>query len=482
MPRSVRLTAPVLTMVLAATAIPIEVRRPDLTELTFTAYRADVLLNIVGYLPLGFVLPRLNIGGVAATALAVSTLAEASQLFMVHRQPSAIDVVCNVIGATLGVVVIRRFRTTCLRLTLDKRAGSVAALLAAALIFFVWSSSPIPVNKRGWTDAGDLEAEWKFDETNGRVAFDASGHALDGKFNNEPKRVPGIYGNAVSLNGATDYVDAGRVSSFRLVGSMTVSAWINIARSPDDDAAIVSTHNGLGYQLDTTIDRGPRTLGFKLGNACGQLMARYGATPLIAGRWYHVAGVYDAPARSLDVYLNGKLDDGFLLGTVTSTQHSSREPLYIGRRSSDRGFEFAGLIDDVRIYSRALTNAEIDAEMRGTSVAAALPQSGSSVDQNHETTERGHCSGVSDPEDARMPGAAAVMGVFVAVMCLGFWPAVGWLPCLVASLAAGLLLLPTTAPSLPALGRWLIPLASVAGTGSVLASLSDMAPRRLPSS
>ena len=85
---------------------------------------------------------------------------------------------------------------------------------------------------------------------------------------------------------------------------MTISAWINSTAFPYDDAAIVSQrHRDFGYQLDTTIDRGPRTIGFKLTNACGDLMARYGATPLVLGSWYHVAGVYDADARTLDVYL-----------------------------------------------------------------------------------------------------------------------------------------------------------------------------------
>ena len=43
-------------------------------------------------------------------------------------------------------------------------------------------------------------------------------------------------------------------------------------------------------------------------------MARYGATELVRDTWYHVAGVYDANVRTLNVYLNGHLDDGFLLG------------------------------------------------------------------------------------------------------------------------------------------------------------------------
>ena len=74
-------------------------------------------------------------------------------------------------------------------------------------------------------------------------------------------------------------------------------------------------------------------------------MARYGATPLVVDTWYHVTGVYDAEAQTLDVYLNGELDNGFLLGSVTGTQRSSRGDLYVGRRSRPAGFEFAGIID-----------------------------------------------------------------------------------------------------------------------------------------
>ena len=87
---------------------------------------------------------------------------------------------------------------------------------------------------------------------------------------------------------------------------MTISAWIRSSSYPVDDAAIVSQlGKHRGYQLDTTIDEGPRTLGFKLSDACGELMARYGATPLALDTWYHVTGVYDAGAQRLDVYLNG---------------------------------------------------------------------------------------------------------------------------------------------------------------------------------
>jgi len=471
--RVLRLPVPVVGMVLAATLVPIELRRPDFSDLSFRAFRGDLILNVLGYVPVGLVLAKLRPARVAAIATAMSTFVEVAQLLMVHRDPSAVDVLCNAVGGTLGALAVPRSRRTSPVLTIDRGAAVIAAVLAAGLIAFVWWRAPLPLNDRGWSAPGTLEAHWTFDESEGRRAVDSSGHHLDGTFSSEPRLVPGMLGNAVSLDGATDYVDAGRSTTFRLVGSMTISAWINIARSPRDDAAIVSTLNGVGYQLDTTIDRGPRTIGFKLGNACGELMARYGATPLVPRRWYHVAGVYDASAKTLDVYLDGKLDNGFLLGTVTGSQHSSREPAYIGRRSSDRGFEFAGLLDDVRIYSLALTHAEIAADMRGMPAMSTLQSSPGSVDRDRRGTWPSQCAGESDREDSQIPGVAGVLGVLVGVICVGFWPVSGWVPCLLASVVAGLSLLPGAALSLPALGRWAIPLTSVAGTVSVLVSLSD---------
>jgi hypothetical protein len=103
---------------------------------------------------------------------------------------------------------------------------------------------------------------------------------------------------------------------------MTISAWINASAFPVDDAAVVSNHGPLGYQLDTTVDQGPRTIGFKLTNAYGRLRARYGATPLEIDQWYHVAGVYDAERQVLNVYLNGQLDNGCLPGLLLRDRRS----------------------------------------------------------------------------------------------------------------------------------------------------------------
>jgi hypothetical protein len=175
----------------------------------------------------------------------------------------------------------------------------------------------------------------------------------------------------VLLDGVNDFVELGNPVLLQLTGSMTVSAWVNAAAFPSDDAAIVSKRASgeIGYQLDTTVDRGPRTVGFKLTNSAGGSMFRYGATTLQANTWYHVTGVYNAATSELHVYLNGQLDDGTLVGTVTATQQNSSANVNIGRRPTGSTFNFNGRIDDVRIYNRALTPAEIQTDMN-TPVAA----------------------------------------------------------------------------------------------------------------
>jgi hypothetical protein len=82
------LTAPVICLVLAATAVPIEVRSLREVELSFNIGDvSDIIANIVGYLPVGIVLGRLGIWKAGLVAGLISAFAETSQLFMLHRDP-----------------------------------------------------------------------------------------------------------------------------------------------------------------------------------------------------------------------------------------------------------------------------------------------------------------------------------------------------------------------------------------------------------
>jgi hypothetical protein len=184
----------------------------------------------------------------------------------------------------------------------------------------------------------------------------------------------------------------------------------------------------------------------------------------------------------LDVYLNGQLDNGPLLGSVTRTQRSSREALYVGRRSDLEGFEFSGVIDDVHLYSRALTQAEVNSVMRAASIRAeqATPTTHEDDDRRHSVESDGRftaCGGQSDREDAALPATAAVLGVLVTAAVLGLWPSGGALLGLCLSPVVGVLLSGTSS-TLPSLGQWILPLASLAGSASVIAGLLRPTPAR----
>jgi hypothetical protein len=227
----------------------------------------------------------------------------------------------------------------------------------------VTTSASITITVNNSAAQSGLTAGYAFDASSGASAADASGHALTGTLTNGPTwTASGRYGNALAFDGSNDYVTLRNPTGLQFTGSMTVSGWIYSSAFPTDDAAIVSKRGPNGYQLDTTIDTGPRVVGFKLTNSSGQKMARYGSTPLQLNTWYYVAGVYDAAAGTMNVYLNGDLDNGVQQGAITHTQENTANSVLIGQRASG-GFNFSGRIDNIRLYGRALSQSELRADM-----------------------------------------------------------------------------------------------------------------------
>ena len=93
---------------------------------------------------------------------------------------------------------------------------------------------------------------------------------------------------------------------------MTLSAWINSSSFPVDDAAVVSKRGG-PTRLPARHDEDTGTAHDRLQahQRRGATMFRYGATTLQPNTWYYVTGVYNAAAQTMDVYLNGALDNGY---------------------------------------------------------------------------------------------------------------------------------------------------------------------------
>jgi glucose/arabinose dehydrogenase len=208
-----------------------------------------------------------------------------------------------------------------------------------------------------------LVAGYRLDEGVGSVTADIAGNGLTGTLVNFPTWTTGRYNGALSFGGA-NYVDLGNSLPLQLTGSMTLSAWINISSNPGDDGTIVGKLGGAGWQLKTSPDTGVRTAAIQISSNGANSIQRYSASVLTAGNWYHVAGVYDAAARTLDIYINGVLNNGVLSGVVPGAQYNAPFNANIAQRSGQPGtYNFLGRIDEVHIFNRALTPAEIETDM-----------------------------------------------------------------------------------------------------------------------
>src|SRR6266436_5043865 len=207
-----------------------------------------------------------------------------------------------------------------------------------------------------------LVAAYSFNEGTGTTVSDSSGNNLLGTIVGATWTTGGRYGNALSFNGISSYVDLGNPTALQLTGSMTLEAWVNAAANPADDGQIVAKSNGTGgWEFKTSPDTGPETFGVAVSGSSGSNTQRYSTTVRALSTWYHVAGVYNASTGTLDIYVNGVLNNGTLRGTIPNGQFNQSVNVNIGRRTG--GFYFSGIIDEIRIYNRALSQAEIQADM-----------------------------------------------------------------------------------------------------------------------
>lgn len=199
-----------------------------------------------------------------------------------------------------------------------------------------------------------LVGHWKLDEGSGGTTADASGKLVTGTLVNGPVWTPGRAGHALQFDGVDDRVSLGNPAHLRFTGAMTLSAWVWID-SFTSNGRIVDKQGGSGSRgWSLNIESGGHA-SFQIATSSTALLLING-TPLPTQQWVHLAGTYE-PGVALRLYVNGVLNASLTSGVPTS-QYNSALDVVIGSRP-DGNTPFDGKIDDVRIYNRALTAAEI---------------------------------------------------------------------------------------------------------------------------
>ena len=200
---------------------------------------------------------------------------------------------------------------------------------------------------------------WTFDAVKDGVAPDSSGKKNGGKAVEIPPPVPGRVGNALELDGRRGHVSVPASPSLDLTGPFSISAWIK-PKAGGRNRGIVEKW------VPDPRDGRDLTTGFflrlnQVGNVQFIIPAAGDPDPevrtpdtLAPDAWNAVAAVFDG--TSMKVYLNGRLSRST---TSNVAPRSSGAPLKIGMAGGEGPHFFAGELDDVRIYNRALTADEV---------------------------------------------------------------------------------------------------------------------------
>jgi chitodextrinase len=222
----------------------------------------------------------------------------------------------------------------------------------AAANLSVYSNVANATTQAGGTTPGGLVAAYSFDEGAGTSASDASGNGHAGTITGATWSA-GKFGNALSFNGANSMVSIADANDLDLGTAMTLSAWVNPAVLSDWRTVILKERpNGLSYALYAHDTARPAVYI----NTGGADIAADGSQSLPGNTWSHIAATYDG--AMLRLYVNGSQVGS---QSVTGNMVASASSLRIGGNTVWNEF-FSGLIDEVRIYNRVLSAAEIQAD------------------------------------------------------------------------------------------------------------------------
>jgi len=242
-------------------------------------------------------------------------------------------------------------------------------LAFAVIITFILStnlfltSCSLPLTRGSLNDG--LVTYYPMNEGGGSNVLDSSNNGNDGTIYNASWTTDSKDGYALSFDGQDDYLEIADANSLDLAATHSISLWICVR----DLAPWISgnghrltllkkydTNRGYAITISDDVSQLTGVVTYFIGNSVGYKSISSN-TALAEGKWYNVAVTYDG--TYLRIYINGALDVSKEIGAqgIGATAN-----LRIGT-PYDYGFD--GIIDEIRIYDRALKADEIEQLYQG---------------------------------------------------------------------------------------------------------------------
>jgi cysteine-rich repeat protein len=236
------------------------------------------------------------------------------------------------------------------------------------------SRSEVIAGLGGLPGAGNtagLAAWWRFDEGYGDLIRDEGPNGIDLALStlgpglapvrrgDPPEAGPG---GALLFDGVDDFVavsDPAPLAPLDMNTALTIEAWI-YPRNPSSGTGGVIVNKEGEYALTRW---GDGRITFSIANTSPGWVSVHGTYVAPAHAWTHVAFVYDAAAAQARLYIDGALHQTWAAsGTIGDAVPTQNELRIGGRQAAPTSQPFRGVIDEVRIWNRARTTAEIAAE------------------------------------------------------------------------------------------------------------------------
>lgn len=201
----------------------------------------------------------------------------------------------------------------------------------------------------------NLRAWWKLDDNTGTIADDFTGRSQDGMITGAAWAA-GINASALSFDGADDGILVGSSAAMTGTGDLTLAAWVKIDPGSPLSTVIQQREAGAtGYQGQYVLNvNADGTVNFFIYNNSTYQFDLTTSATVNDGRWHYLAAVREGTAGRIFI------DGVQAASAVGAVQALALHPVAIGYDHRDNNKRFDGLIDEVRIYERALSAAEID--------------------------------------------------------------------------------------------------------------------------
>ncbi|UCD49494.1 MAG: LamG domain-containing protein [Phycisphaerales bacterium] len=211
-------------------------------------------------------------------------------------------------------------------------------------------------------DTAGLVLYYALDEGAGATVADSSGNGNNGVIDGSPAWISGVSGSALGFDGSRDYVTAG-ASLLNDLQAFSIACWLTGDLSLTDRSGLIGQNDCIEYGISAS----DNVQIWSAGSGAVDLAWAYDGD----ADWHHIVAVGDG--QTVTIYLDGK--PAISGGTaITDTYGSSTYPVNVGGGGifDATGNWFSGQIDEIYIYQRALSAAEV-AGLAGRTEPVVMP-------------------------------------------------------------------------------------------------------------